>query len=259
VSRSRVSAEQTQTVEPTQLEVGRSIGSDANGSGPVVAATGTAPTAEVAVDPGEVAVEHAQIARVAKWLMDVVGALLLLILLCPALLMIAILIKLDSRGPVFFRHTRIGRDGRPFRMLKFRTMVNGADAQKPAIVHLNEAKEGFFKISEDPRLTRVGRFLRSISLDELPQLLHVITGHMSLVGPRPLVPEEDRLITAPYRRRLTMRPGITGVWQTAGGARLIPLGEMVEMDVAYVDGWSIRWDLQLLWRTARMVLARAGI
>jgi lipopolysaccharide/colanic/teichoic acid biosynthesis glycosyltransferase len=142
-------------------------------------------------------------------------------------------------------------------MLKFRTMVEGADARKPALLHMNEAAEGLFKINGDPRLTRVGRWLRRTSFDELPQLLDVITGRMSLVGPRPLVPEEDREITGAARARLAMRPGMTGVWQV-NGASAIPVKEMVKLDRDYIRQWSLWLDVKLLLRTASHVVRRRG-
>jgi lipopolysaccharide/colanic/teichoic acid biosynthesis glycosyltransferase len=189
---------------------------------------------------------------------DIVGALLGLILLAPLILLIALMIKLDSPGPVFFSQRRIGRFGVPFAMRKFRTMIVDADAHKLALLHLNDAGDGLFKISQDPRVTRFGRFLRSTSLDELPQLIHVLSGTMSLVGPRPLIPDEDEQIGAPYRRRLLMRPGITGAWQVAGASR-IPISEMVKLDDDYVASWSLHHDLKLLIGTVPHVLLRRGI
>jgi lipopolysaccharide/colanic/teichoic acid biosynthesis glycosyltransferase len=201
---------------------------------------------------------HGLVARAAKRAFDLIGALFLLAVLSPVWLAIAISIKLDSPGPVFFRQRRIGRDGNAFSMLKFRTMIDGADEQKRALLHLNEAAEGLFKINGDPRITKVGAWLRSTCLDELPQLLNVVTGRMSLVGPRPLVPNEDALITGADRRRLTMRPGMTGVWQV-GGASLIPINQMVLLDRDYVEDWSLWLDLKLLFRTAHLVALRKGV
>jgi lipopolysaccharide/colanic/teichoic acid biosynthesis glycosyltransferase len=201
--------------------------------------------------------QHSAVARGFKRAFDIVGALMLVVLLAPAWLMIALLIKVDSPGPILFRQRRIGRDGQALDMLKFRTMVDGADAHKPALLHLNEAAEGLFKISSDPRITRVGRSLRATSLDELPQLLHVITGKMSLVGPRPLVPDEDARIIGSQRRRHQMRPGMTGAWQVAGASE-IPIREMVKLDLAYLESWSPWLDLKLLAKTAVLVLRRGG-
>lgn len=189
---------------------------------------------------------------------DIVGALLVLVLLSPAWLAIAVLIKIDSPGPVLFRQARIGRNSRPFGMIKFRTMIRDADARKMEVLHLNEAGAGFFKSSLDPRVTRIGRFLRMTSLDELPQVINVLAGTMSLVGPRPLIPEEDTLITGSDRRRLDIRPGMTGVWQVAGASR-IPLGEMVRLDLHYIQSLSIWGDLKLLVGTIAHVLRRRGI
>jgi lipopolysaccharide/colanic/teichoic acid biosynthesis glycosyltransferase len=197
-------------------------------------------------------------ARAAKRAFDLIGAMLLLVLLAPAWLTMAFLIKLDSPGPILFRQRRIGRDGESFWMFKFRTMVDGADARKPALLHLNEAGDGLFKINGDPRVTRVGRWLRATSLDELPQLLHVVTGRMSLVGPRPLVPDEDSQITGPDRGRLSMRPGMTGAWQ-AGGDRSISIQEMADIDLAYVEAWSMWLDVKLLAETAVHVALRRGL
>jgi lipopolysaccharide/colanic/teichoic acid biosynthesis glycosyltransferase len=202
--------------------------------------------------------KHGLIARGVKRTFDVVGALLMIAILAPLWLVIAFLIKADSPGPILFRQRRIGKDGKTFWMLKFRTMVDGADARKPALLHLNEAGEGLFKIGTDPRVTRVGRWMRSTCLDELPQLLHVLTGQMSLVGPRPLVPEEDSQITGRDRHRLSVRPGMTGVWQV-GGASAIPINEMVALDRAYVENWSPWVDLKLLAETVLLVVLRKGL
>lgn len=202
--------------------------------------------------------EHGLLARGTKRAFDMVGAALMIAILAPAWLMMAFLIKADSAGPILFRQRRIGQDGKAFSMLKFRTMVDGADAQKAALLHLNEAADGLFKIDGDPRVTRVGRWLRATSLDELPQLLHVITGKMSLVGPRPLVPEEDARIIGSQRRRLQMRPGMTGAWQV-GGASSVPIREMVKLDTGYVDNWSPWIDVKLITVTAAHVILRKGL
>lgn len=180
-----------------------------------------------------------------------------LALAAPIFAIASIAIKLDSPGAVFYRQRRIGRDGRAFRIVKFRTMVDGADRQKAALQHLNEA-QGFFKVAEDPRITRVGGILRGTSLDELPQLINVLRGDMSLVGPRPLVPDEDENITGWYRRRSHITPGITGVWQLHGPVR-IPLAEMVKIDYMYVASWSLWSDLKILLRTIPHVVSRRGL
>jgi exopolysaccharide biosynthesis polyprenyl glycosylphosphotransferase len=189
---------------------------------------------------------------------DLLGASLGLIAISPLLLVIAIATKLDSRGPVFFRQLRVGRHGQRFHMLKFRTMVDGADAMKESLRHRNEAKEGLFKIAEDPRVTRVGRLLRKSALDELPQLLNVFKGEMSLVGPRPLVVEEDQRVEGWHRRRLELMPGMTGPWQILGPSR-VPLKEMVAIDYLYVANWSLWTDVKILLRTVPHVLGRRGL
>jgi lipopolysaccharide/colanic/teichoic acid biosynthesis glycosyltransferase len=180
--------------------------------------------------------------------MDSVGAAILLVLLAPLLAGLAIAIKLDSRGPVFFRQTRIGRRGELFSMMKFRSMVANADQIKADLRARNEAEGGLFKISDDPRITRMGRFMRQSSLDELPQLLNVLAGSMSLVGPRPLVADEDALIEGWQRQRLSVRPGMTGLWQIFGSSR-IPLNDMVKIDYLYAANWSTWLDLKILLRT----------
>jgi exopolysaccharide biosynthesis polyprenyl glycosylphosphotransferase len=194
---------------------------------------------------------------VIKRSLDLFVSLLGLLCLAPMLLIIAAAIKLGSRGPVLFRQRRIGRDGEPFEMLKFRTMIDGAHAQREALRHLNEA-DGLFKIEDDPRVTKVGRVLRRTSLDELPQLWNVVRGDMSLVGPRPLVVEEDRRIEGWHRRRLQLTPGMTGHWQILGSSR-IPLHEMVNIDYLYVTNWSLWNDLKILMRTVQYVAARRGM
>ncbi len=196
-------------------------------------------------------------ARLLKRAFDLIGATILLLIGAPLLLFIAAAIRLEGPGPVFFRQTRVGRDGRPFRILKFRTMVVGADALKESLRDLNEAS-GLFKIAADPRITRVGGLVRRTCLDEVPQLLNVLRGEMSLVGPRPLIPEEDCQIVGWQRLRLETAPGMTGHWQILGGAR-IPLEEMVAIDCRYVSNWTIWSDVGTLVRTVPCVLARRGL
>jgi exopolysaccharide biosynthesis polyprenyl glycosylphosphotransferase len=189
---------------------------------------------------------------------DLLGVSLGLLAISPLMIAIAIAIKLDSRGPLYFRQLRVGRHGRRFYMLKFRTMVPDAEALKDSLRHRNEAKEGLFKIAEDPRVTRVGRWLRRSALDELPQLFNVLRGEMSLVGPRPLVVEEDRRIEGWHRRRLELMPGMTGPWQILGPAR-VPLKEMVAIDYLYIANWSLWKDLKILLRTVPHVLGGRGL
>jgi exopolysaccharide biosynthesis polyprenyl glycosylphosphotransferase len=189
---------------------------------------------------------------------DVCGALLGLLAVSPLLIGIAIAIKLDSRGPVFFRQLRVGRHGKRFHMIKFRTMVPDAEAMKDSLRDRNEAMEGLFKIAEDPRVTRVGRWLRRTALDELPQLMNIVRGEMSLVGPRPLVLEEDQRIEGWHRRRLELMPGMTGPWQILGPSR-VPLREMVAIDYLYVANWSPWTDIKIMLRTVPHVVGRRGL
>jgi exopolysaccharide biosynthesis polyprenyl glycosylphosphotransferase len=194
---------------------------------------------------------------VCKRAFDLVGTSVGLVLLAPFLALIAVAIRLDSPGPVFFRQRRVGRWGCVFQILKFRTMVEGADRRKAALRDRNEA-DGLFKITDDPRITRVGRFLRRTSLDELPQLWNVLRGEMSLVGPRPLVLEDDRQVEGWYRRRLDLAPGMTGRWQVLGSAR-IPLREMVKLGYLYAANWSLWSDVKILLRTLGFVVGRRGM
>jgi exopolysaccharide biosynthesis polyprenyl glycosylphosphotransferase len=192
-----------------------------------------------------------------KRAIDVAGAGLGLLLLAPLLGAIALAVRLSSPGPVLFGQRRIGRDTAPFRMLKFRTMYEGADRLKAELAHLNEATAPMFKIARDPRITRVGGFLRRTSLDELPQLWNVLRGEMSLVGPRPLVPSEDAHVIGWHRDRLDLTPGLTGPWQVMGRTS-IPFEEMIKLDYLYVAEWSLWNDVKLLLRTAPVVLAARG-
>jgi exopolysaccharide biosynthesis polyprenyl glycosylphosphotransferase len=195
--------------------------------------------------------------RMLKRTLDLIGAGLGLVVIGPLMAATALLIKLDTPGPVFFRQTRIGRDGEKFRIFKFRTMCDGADAMKAGLRSQNEA-DGLFKIAEDPRITRIGALLRKTSLDELPQLINVVRGEMSLVGPRPLVMDEDSQIKGWDRRRLALTPGMTGHWQILGSSR-VPLAEMVKIDYLYVAGWTLWSDVKLLLRTVPYMLARRGM
>ncbi len=195
--------------------------------------------------------------RLVKRAFDLVGSTVLLVAVAPLGLMAALAIRLDSRGPVLFRQTRVGKDGRRFRMFKFRSMVDGAEEIKDNLRHLNNV-EGLFKLEDDPRVTRIGRVLRRVSLDELPQLLNVWRGEMSLVGPRPLVLDEDALVQGLDRYRLHLKPGMTGYWQILGATR-VPLHEMVGIDYLYVANWSLWTDVKILLRTVPHVLASRGV
>jgi lipopolysaccharide/colanic/teichoic acid biosynthesis glycosyltransferase len=194
---------------------------------------------------------------IVKRAFDLVGSALLLVVVGPVLSVLAVVIKLTSHGPVFFRQTRVGRNGRRFEILKLRTMVADAESRKEDLRHLNEA-DGLFKIPADPRVTRLGRLLRTMSLDELPQLFNVLRGEMSLVGPRPLVVDEDAKVAGLDRSRLHLTPGMTGHWQILGSAR-VPLGEMVGIDYLYVANWSLWTDVKILLRTVPYVLSRSGM
>jgi exopolysaccharide biosynthesis polyprenyl glycosylphosphotransferase len=195
-------------------------------------------------------------ARLLKRGFDVAVAAAGLLALAPVVIAVALAVRLDSKGPVFFRQVRVGRHGRRFHMLKFRSMVADAEQRKAALAERNET-EGFFKITDDPRITRVGRVLRKTSLDEIPQFFNVLAGHMSIVGPRPLVVDEDERIVGLDRSRLHLTPGMTGPWQVLGSSR-IPMSEMVSLDYLYVTNWSLWLDVKLLLRTFPHVLARRG-
>ena len=194
--------------------------------------------------------------RVVKRGLDLAGAGLLSILALPVLMVLAVAIKLDSPGPVLFRQERIGRGGARFRLFKLRTMVTDAEARRPEL--LAQSKDpGWLHLAHDPRITPVGRLLRLTSLDELPQLWNVLRGDMSLVGPRPLVVEEDRMVDDWARGRLDLTPGITGLWQVLGRTS-IPFEEMVKLDYLYVTNWSLWGDVRLILRTLPVVLQRSG-
>ncbi len=203
--------------------------------------------------------EFPRSSRAIKRGFDVIGATAGLLLLAPLLATTWVAIRLDSGGPSLFRQRRVGRHGDEFEMLKFRSMVNQAEQLKEEVRHLNEGAAGLFKIADDPRVTTVGRWLRRWQIDELPQLVNVLRGQMSLVGPRPLIAEEDRKIEGWFRRRLDVPPGITGHWQVLGSSRAIPLHEMVKLDYLYVANWSLWGDVRLLLRTVPFIVRRRGI
>ncbi|GLY28700.1 sugar transferase [Kineosporia sp. NBRC 101731] len=192
-----------------------------------------------------------------KVVFDRVGALLLTLLALPLLLLIAVAIKVTSPGPVLYRQTRVGAGGREFLMLKFRSMVVDADRRRAALLNLSEGNGVLFKLRKDPRVTRVGGLLRRLSLDELPQLLNVVRGDMSLVGPRPPLPEEVAAYSDDAVRRLKVKPGLTGLWQVSGRSDL-NWEESLRLDLRYTDNWSIALDVTILWRTVRAVVRGAG-
>jgi exopolysaccharide biosynthesis polyprenyl glycosylphosphotransferase len=195
--------------------------------------------------------------RVVKTIFDRVGAAALLILLAPLIAVIALAIRVDSPGPVLFRQTRVGRDGREFTIVKFRSMVVDAAARLVELRQRNDCDGVLFKMREDPRVTRVGRWLRRYSVDELPQLFNVLFGQMSLVGPRPPLLEEVAAYPDDLRRRLVVRPGMTGLWQVSGRANL-PWEEAVRLDLRYVENWTLSLDLVILLRTVRAVVRSSG-
>jgi lipopolysaccharide/colanic/teichoic acid biosynthesis glycosyltransferase len=178
------------------------------------------------------------------------------VLLLPLLLVIAIAIKLDSRGPVFFRQNRVGKGGARFDVLKFRTMYRDAEERRAELL-ADSMDPNWLHIENDPRITRVGQRLRHLSLDEIPQLWNVLRGEMSLVGPRPLIESEDKMIGGWGRSRLDLTPGMTGVWQVLGRTN-IPFEEMVKLDYLYVTSWSLWTDIRLLLRTLPAVITRRG-
>ena len=199
--------------------------------------------------------------RAMKRALDLAVATAGLIVLSPILLTCALAIRIESTGGALFRQRRVGRDGEPFEVFKFRSMYLDADVRKTEVAQLNfhggGNGSGMFKIREDPRITRVGRFLRRFSLDELPQLINILRGEMSLVGPRPLIENEDRQVEGRYRRRLLLTPGLTGSWQVNGRSE-IPFEDMVSLDYLYVTNWSIWGDMKLILRTFSAVLRGRG-
>ncbi len=205
-------------------------------------------------------IAHAElrgVRRLAKDLFDSLVAAAALLVLSPLLLTVMLAIRLDSPGPALFKQERVGRDDRRFVMYKLRTMVVDAEEHRSSLVALNQADGVLFKLHHDPRVTRIGRWLRRYSIDELPQLINVLLGDMSLVGPRPPLPSEVRNYPSDVRRRLAVKPGLTGLWQVSGRSDL-PWEEAVRLDLQYVENWSLMLDLSILWRTTRAVLSRAG-
>jgi len=205
-------------------------------------------------------VEHPNLSgpgRLLKALIDRLAAVVLLAALAPALAVLALAVALGSPGPVLFRQVRVGKDGREFVMHKFRTMYRDAPARLAGLRHLNDYDDVLFKMRDDPRVTRVGRLLRRFSLDELPQLMNVLLGQMSLVGPRPPLPEEVAVYPDDVRRRLAVRPGLTGLWQVSGRSDL-PFEEAVKLDLRYVENWSFSLDLVILLRTLSAVCRASG-
>jgi lipopolysaccharide/colanic/teichoic acid biosynthesis glycosyltransferase len=188
---------------------------------------------------------------------DVIAALLGVLAISPLLLVIALAVKLTSEGPVLYKSRRTGRNSQSFYMLKFRTMGVDADARRASLREEAKMENGLFKLENDPRVTRIGRFLRAFSLDELPQLFNVLRGEMSLVGPRPLMPDESTLFKKPYTLRFMVYPGITGKWQVSGRSNLT-FAELCQLEMNYVLQWNIINDLKILLMTFPAVLASKG-
>lgn len=194
----------------------------------------------------------------AKRVVDIVGSACALILLSPLLLVVALLIKLEDRGPVLFRQVRVGKHGREFKMLKFRSMRVDAEARLKELLAKNQHNGGVtFKIKDDPRVTRIGKWIRKYSVDEFPQFWNVFRGDMSLVGPRPPVPREVALYTLADRRRLAVKPGITCIWQVSGRAEIDFPGQ-VQLDVRYIESRSLWEDIKILFKTIPAVLTGSG-
>lgn len=195
---------------------------------------------------------------IVKLALDILFSITILLLTLPLLLLIALCIKLTSPGPVLFKQERCGLNGRRFKLLKFRTMVNNAEVIKPQIEHLNEMLGPVFKIHNDPRVTTFGKLLRKFSLDELPQLINVLKNDMSIVGPRPPLPEEVRKYDLIHRRRLSAKPGITCLWQVNGRNKL-SFKEWMKLDLEYIDNWSLGLDMKIMMKTALVVLKGTGL
>jgi exopolysaccharide biosynthesis polyprenyl glycosylphosphotransferase len=204
-----------------------------------------------------VSVRHKPVQLAFKRLIDIAASATALFFLSPLMVVVALLVKFTSRGPVLFKQLRVGRHARPFNMLKFRSMIANAEELKAKLMARNEQAGPVFKITRDPRITAVGRFIRKYSIDELPQLLNVLRGEMSLVGPRPPVPSEVSKYEAWQRRRLSVRPGLTCVWQVSGRNQ-ISFEEWMYLDMQYIDHWSLAQDVQLILKTVPIVLTGRG-
>jgi exopolysaccharide biosynthesis polyprenyl glycosylphosphotransferase len=237
-------------------------GGYANGHArPRPAASWPAATPAVTVAPGIVPFETPEsrglYLKAGKRMIDIASALLGLLVFSPVIAVLALIVRATSRGPVFYRSTRIGRGGQPFTFYKLRSMVKDADLKREHLSHLNEADGPVFKIARDPRITPIGRFMRSTSLDEIPQFWNVLIGDMSLVGPRPPIPEEVAQYEPWQLRRLDVRPGLTCLWQISGRSR-IGFQEWMRLDLEYIRHRSLKLDLKILLRTIPAVLSREG-
>jgi exopolysaccharide biosynthesis polyprenyl glycosylphosphotransferase len=199
-----------------------------------------------------------ELSLIFKRLLDMVGSGLALLLFLPTILITCLLIKLEGSGPILFKQERVGLNGRRFQILKFRSMVVDAERRLDALKAHNEMSGPVFKMTNDPRITRLGRWMRKLSIDEIPQLWNVIRGDMSLVGPRPPLPSEVDLYLPDQRRRLSVKPGITGLWQVQGRNNIADFKDWVKLDLEYIDRWSLGLDLLILLRTIPAVLASKG-
>jgi len=201
---------------------------------------------------------HRPFCTTVKRIIDVVGAAILLTALSPLLLAIAVLVRLTSAGPIFYRWRVVGQHGQPFTSYKFRSMISNADQIRSALQSRNEMNGPVFKLKNDPRITPVGRWLRKFSLDELPQLWSVVKGDMSLVGPRPPLEEEHKLFTPQQKLKLAVKPGITCLWQVSGRNDIKDFAQWVQLDLTYIETWSIGLDFKILLRTIPTVLFGNG-
>jgi lipopolysaccharide/colanic/teichoic acid biosynthesis glycosyltransferase len=228
----------------------------AHGAAAVTANGAVAPSLAPAI-PAIPQVKNGVYAAAGKRALDIAGSLAVLLFAGPVILLAALAVKLSSRGPAFYKSTRLGKDGQPFTFYKLRSMYVGADAERANLMHMNEADGPVFKLKRDPRVTRIGQWMRCTSVDELPQLLNVLKGEMSLVGPRPPLPEEADKYEAWQRRRLDVKPGITCLWQVSGRSRL-GFDEWMRLDLEYIRRQSLATDLWILVRTIPAVLSREG-
>lgn len=203
-------------------------------------------------------VHQSQSYIISKRVIDILGAGLGLICLLPLFIVIAIFIKFeDPAGSVFFKQTRVGKNGKQFKMYKFRSMVTNAEQLLDSLMHRNETTGAMFKIKDDPRVTKVGRFIRKTSIDELPQLWNVLKGEMSLVGPRPTLPREVREYTQYHKQRLLVIPGCTGLWQICGRSK-VSFEKMVELDLKYISERSFRGDIKIIIKTFKVIFKTDG-
>ena len=193
-----------------------------------------------------------------KRFFDIIGALFGIILSSPIMIIVALLIKLTSKEPVIFKQVRIGMNGRRFHIYKFRTMYKDAEQQKEALMDQNEVDGFMFKMKDDPRITPVGKFLRKTSLDELPQFFNVLIGNMSLLGTRPPTPDEVDNYQIDHWKRISIKPGITGMWQVNGRSNLTSFDEVVALDTAYIDNWSVMLDIKIMFKTVLVLFMHDG-